>query len=190
MENLTSDVRRLHPVGAEPVNSERSPSIQPTPYPDVNTVLHILLSNVQAVLGDEFVGMYVYGSLASGDFNPERSDVDFLVVTKSKLPEAMLPNLAAMHDRIASIGLKWATKLEGSYIPKSSLRRYDPAHSWHPSFWNGKFGVDQHRSDWVIHLHLIRERGIVVAGPDPRILIDPVLPDDMRRAVLASLRDW
>ncbi|MFX1412149.1 MAG: nucleotidyltransferase domain-containing protein, partial [Promethearchaeota archaeon] len=83
----------------------------PTPYPDVNAVLHMLLSGVQTVLGDQFVGMYVFGSLASGDFEPQRSDIDFLVVTTDELPEEMLPALEAMHARITASGLKWATKL-------------------------------------------------------------------------------
>ncbi len=105
----------------------------PTPYPDVNAVLHVLLSGVQTILGNHFIGMYVYGSLASGDFNRQRSDIDFLVVTADELPDEMLPALEAMHARITASGLKWATKLEGSYIPQHALRRYDPAHARHPS---------------------------------------------------------
>ena len=54
---------------------------RPTPYPDVNEVLNLLLTNVKGILRDQFVGMYLYGSLSSGDFNPETSDIDFLVVT-------------------------------------------------------------------------------------------------------------
>ena len=84
----------------------------PTPYPDVNAVLHVLLSGVQAVLGDHFVGMYLSGSLASGDFAPQRSgDIDFVVVTVDELPDEMLPALEAMHACITTSGLKWATRL-------------------------------------------------------------------------------
>jgi hypothetical protein len=162
----------------------------PTPYPDVNAVLRALLSGVQTVLGDHFVGMYVHGSLASGDFNPQRSDVDFVVVTADELPDEMLPALEAMHARIAATA-KWAAKLEGSYIPRHALRRYDPAHARHPALCvDGSFGLDQHASDWVIQRHVIRERGIVVAGPAPQTLIDPVEPDDLRRAVRGVLREW
>ncbi len=48
-------------------------STNPTPYPDVNAVLHRLLAEVQAVLGERFVGLYLYGSLAGGDFDPDTS---------------------------------------------------------------------------------------------------------------------
>jgi hypothetical protein len=163
----------------------------PTPYPDVNAVLRVLLSGVQTVLGNHFVGMYVHGSLASGDFDPQRSDVDFLVVTVDELPDEMLPALEAMHACIAATELKWAAKLEGSYIPRHALRRYDPAHARHPALCvDGSFGLDQHASDWVIQRHVIRERGVVVAGPAPQTLIDPVQPDDLRRAVRGVLREW
>ena len=162
-----------------------------TPYPDVNAVLHVLLSDVQTVLGNHFIGMYLSGSLASGDFAPQRSDIDFVVVTADDLPGEILPALEALHARITASGLKWATKLEGSYIPQQALRRYDPAHAQHPALRvDGSFGVDQHGSDWVIQCHIIREQGVVVAGPAPQTLIDPVQPNDLRRAALGTLREW
>jgi len=163
----------------------------PTPYPDVNAVLRLLLSRVRAVLGDYFIGMYVHGSAASGELDPQRSDIDFLVVTTDELPEEMLPVLEAMHTRITASGLKWAAKLEGSYIPQQALRRYDANRAHHPALRvDGSFGVDEHGSDWVIQRHVIREKGIVVAGPAPQTLIDPVRPNELRRATLGTLREW
>lgn len=165
--------------------------MQPTPYPSVNAVLHVLLSSVQAVLGDRFVGMYLSGSLASGDFSPQRSDIDFVVVTAGELPDELLPALEAMHARITASGSKWATKLEGSYIPQHALRRYDPTCAQHPVIRvDGSFGLDHHGSDWIIQRHTLRERGIAMAGPALQTLIDPVQPDDLRRATLATLREW
>jgi hypothetical protein len=165
--------------------------LHPTPYPGVNAVLHALLSGVRTVLGNHFVGLYVHGSLAGGDFDPQRSDIDFVVVTADELPSEMLPALEAMHARITASGLRWATKLEGPYIPQQALRRYDPTYAQHPSIGvGGHFSVDQHGSDWIIQRHVIREQGIAIAGPAPRTLIDPVLPNDLRRAVLATLREW
>jgi hypothetical protein len=81
--------------------------------------------------------------------------------------------------------------MEGSYIPQPMLRRYDPAHADHPALRvDGSFDVDHHSSDWIIQRHVIRERGIALAGPDPRTLIDPVSPDDLREAARGILREW
>ena len=158
---------------------------------DVDAVLQASLRGEQAVLADRLVGMIVHGSLAMGDFTPGRSDVDFLVVTAGELPGDVLPALEAMHNRIRGSGLRWATRMEGSYIPQHALRRYDPTHSQHPALrMDGSFGVDGHGRDWVIQHHVIREHGIALAGPAPRTLIDPVHPDDLRQAALGTLHEW
>lgn len=98
----------------------------PMPYRDVNLFLQILLDNVRAVLGDYFIGMYLYGSLATGDFDPNRSDIDFLVVTSNKLPNSLISDLKTMHTRIYESGLEWSTRLEAAYIPIDVMRVYSP----------------------------------------------------------------
>jgi len=153
-------------------------------------VLHALLAGAQRILGDRFAGLYLYGSLAAGDFDPERSDIDFVVVTAGELPDELLPALEAMHAGLASADRKWATKLEGSYVPQRALRRYDPEDAPRPQLNEGRFYVARHCSDWVIQRHVLREHGVALAGPPASTLIDPVLPDDLRGAVRGILREW
>ncbi len=162
----------------------------PTPYPDVNAVVCELLARVREALGDHFVGLYLHGSLAHGGFG-EGSDIDFCVATAGELPEAMHSDLAAMHARIASSGLPWATELEGGYVPKRSLRRADPANAPYPCF-DAQSGLHLARdnANAVLARHVLREQGVVVAGPSPRSFIDPVSPDDLREAARGILRDW
>ena len=166
------------------------PTAQPTPSPEVNAVLQALLTSVQAALGDYFVGMVLYGSLAGGDFDLQRSDIDFVVVTASELSNGVVAALEALHARIADSGLKWAAKLEGAYVPLSILRRHDPSGPPCPCINEGRFYLAALGSDWVIQRYTLREQGVVVEGPDPRSLIDPVQPDDLRQAVLGLLREW
>jgi hypothetical protein len=165
--------------------------LNPTPYADVNAILRAVLEGAQAILGEHFVGMYLYGSLARGDFDPASSDIDFLVVTDAYLPADRVAALQAMHDRIAVSGSPWATEIEGSYIPRAALRRYDPAHALHPLIdRGGRLRLEQHEIDTVITLQGLRERGIVLAGPPPATLIDPVSPDDLRHAAAELMRVW
>jgi predicted nucleotidyltransferase len=161
-----------------------------TQYPEINKVLDLLLSSAISVLGNQLVGMYLYGSLSSGDFNPETSDIDFLVVTTSSLSNKAIADLETMHHRIWKSGLKWASRLEGSYIPKRDIRRHDPRSAPCPTVNEGQFYLDKRGSDWIIQRHVIREQGIVLAGPDPKTLIDPVSPNDIRKAVKGVLQEW
>ncbi len=162
----------------------------PTPYPGVNEVLRILLAEAQNVLGGQFTGLYLYGSLSSGDFDPGSSDIDFLIVTEDILDEKTIADLASMHQRIWATGLKWALKLEGSYLPREHMPHYEENGMSYPTINEGNFYVAPHERDWIIQRHIIREQGVTLAGPDPKSLIEPVSPEDIRGAVMGYLNGW
>src|SRR5687767_12994230 len=104
------------------------PIPQPTPYQDVNVFLDLMLSNTQAILREQFIGLYLGGSLALGDFNPQRSDIDFVAVTVDELAPALIVALAEMHTRLWVTGTKWARKLDGSYVPQQVFRYWTSDH--------------------------------------------------------------
>jgi predicted nucleotidyltransferase len=164
--------------------------IKPTMYPDVNEVLSLLLSNVKDILRERFVGMYLYGSLSGGDYDLETSDIDFLVVTGDFLPKETIDDLEEMHKQLWAAGNAQANKLEGAYVPKGLIRRHDPNGAFCPTVNEGKFYVAPLGSDWVIQRHVVREYGVVIDGPNPKTMIEPVMPDDIRTAVLGTLREW
>jgi len=162
-----------------------------TAYPEVNAVLDALLPKVQVILGDEFVGLYLHGSLANGGFNPQTSDIDFLVVTGEQLPTGSFSALREMHTLLRSAGPMWARKLEGAYIPREGLRRHDHVRCLFP--WlgtDGHFALEILGSDWIIQRWILREKGIVIAGLPLKPMIDPIGADDLREAVRRSLREW
>jgi hypothetical protein len=151
----------------------------------------MLLERVQAVLREKLVGFYLYGSLSLGNFDPMSSDVDFLIVTTEALSRQVLKGLRDMHANIASSGLPYANRLEGSYIPRAAIRRYDPHNDFHPTIGNDwEFHVAQHGSRWVIERQIVREYGVIVWGPSPRTLIDPISLRELQEAVCELLRDF
>jgi hypothetical protein len=167
-------------------------SNSPTSLPEVNDIVLDLLKDVQQILGFHFVGMYLEGSLANGDFD-EDSDIDFVVVTDEDISESIFAALYTMHERLNLLDTYWSTNLEGSYISQHAIRRYDPNHVNHPNIERG-FGERlkrvPHDETWNIHRYVLRERGIVILGPDPKTLIDAVLPNDLRQAMLPALHGW
>jgi hypothetical protein len=81
--------------------------------------------------------------------------------------------------------------LEGSYIPRAALRRWDPANARHPHLSHERgFEVGEHGADWVIQRFVLREHGVAIAGPPPREWIDEVTPAQLRAAVAQILRDF
>ena len=165
----------------------------PTPHPAVNALLHEFLPPVRAILGAQFVGAYLFGSLTSGDFDRD-SDVDVVVVTEDTVSDEHFAALHTLHLRLARLDLWCATQLEASYIPRHALRRYDPAHALHPHIDRGSgdevLFMMQHDESWIVQRHVLRQRGITLTGPAPATLIDEVSPDDLRQAMRAILDGW
>jgi hypothetical protein len=190
----------------------RAPTREPTPYPELNAVLAHLLREVRALLGANFVGAYLQGSFAVGDFS-EGSDCDFVIVTRRDIARDELPAFQAMHAAIHELPFpRWRNGLEGSYAPAAVLRRWsteprdppgeprgcywgDPGASGSPPraypFWYLDHGAShlvrsEHDNTEVVRW-VLREKGVVLAGPDPRELIDPVPPAALRAEVRETM---
>jgi hypothetical protein len=147
---------------------------------------------VQAILGERFIGAYLSGSLANGDFD-EHSDVDVVIVAEQEITDPYFSALSTMHQRLAALDSWCATQLEVTYISRAALRRFDPAQARHANLDRGEgerlkmIGYDE---GWLVQCHLLHERGITLAGPAPRSLIDPVSPEDLKQAMRAILAGW
>jgi hypothetical protein len=189
-----------------------SKAFAPTPYAELNGVLAHLLAGARAALTDNFLGAYLQGSFAVGDFTPW-SDCDFIIVTHEDLSVGQLASLQALHAEIHTLPAPyWRTGLEGSYAPKTILRRYsatprdppgeprsadwaDPGMSGAPPraypFWYLDHGSkslvrSEHDNSQVVRWCL-REKGVTLAGPDPKSLVDPTPPGALEAEVRATL---
>lgn len=162
----------------------------PTAYDDLNGVLDELVSGVRTILGNDLCGVYLQGSFALGDADIH-SDVDFVVVVQREVTEQQERALQALHERLYALDVPWAQHLEGSYAPKENLRRVDPARTPYLYLDNGATELtrDSHCNTAVVRATL-REHGVVLHGPDPETLIDPVSAADLENDVHVALADW
>ena len=196
-----------------PHSHDQSASVrQPTPYPDLNAVLAYLVEGAQRLLGDNFVGAYLQGSFAVGDAT-EYSDCDFIIVTARDLAPQELAPFQALHAAIHELPYAyWRTGLEGSYVPAPILRRWsteprDPpgeprANDWGDAgmsgappraypFWYldlvAKTLVRSEHDNSQVVRWCLREKGVTLAGPPPRDLIDPVPPAALRAEIRQTM---
>lgn len=163
----------------------------PTPFADVNAALGDLLARTQALLGNHLHGVYLVGSLALGDFDPRSSDIDVVVVTDTAITDDLFDGLRGLHAQLAANSSPWAERIEAVYIPCAALRRGAPDTTHYPQRERGTplFQAPLEEG-WPFQRFTLRERGVVVAGPDPRTLVDPVAPQEMRSAVAAIAGMW
>ena len=181
-------------------------------YPDVNAMLTMLVARIQQCLEDNFIGAYVQGSLAVGDFN-SASDVDVVIAIRHDLKSAEIETFQALHRELfAELPPPWGQRLELSYQPISILRRWsqvprdppddprtadwrDPSISRPPTvypYWyldNGaqKLVRSEHDNTRVVRW-VMREKGITLSGPKPMSLIDAVSRHDLALEIHDMLR--
>ena len=162
----------------------------PTPYPELNTVLWKLVDSVQKALGNNFVGAYLQGSFAVGDFDAH-SDVDFIIVIEKELSSEQVQSLQEVHEQIYRLDSSWAQHLEGSYFPKEVLRYHD---STDKQLWyldNGsRVLIQSNHDNTVIVRNVVREKGITLVGPSPATLVDPIPVEIVRKAIMATIHGW
>ena len=157
---------------------------------EAHDILDLLLHGIREALSDNLVGVYLRGSLATGDFDPITSDLDFLAITEHPVSDTEFVALIALHERLGKLPNRYGDQLEGAYIPRADVRRFQPREQ-HPTIYRGEPLVwGEHRDNWVLERWVVREHGVTLLGPDPRTLIDPVTPDDLRSAVRTRLKDW
>ncbi len=155
----------------------------------VNKILEEFLVEVQIILGNNFIGSYIGGSLANNAFNPETSDIDLYVILKDELTDKEFASLEKLHKKIYSSGTKGATKLETSYIPQKHLVNFKPTDT-RPYFNDGKFQLATYGNNWLIELHLLREKGIPLSGPSVKALVPEVSNEALNNAIHKNLNEY
>jgi len=153
-------------------------------------VLGDLVTGARISLGDTFCGAYLHGSFAIGDAD-EFSDVDFVIVSHDDLTDGQVRRLQSLHRRLYTLESAWAQHLEGSYITRRQLRRIDWMHRPFLYLDNGANELvwDPHCNTAVVRW-LLREHALVLAGPDPKTLVDPVSASDLRREARVRVREY
>ncbi len=162
----------------------------PTPYQELNQVLQDLVDNVQAVLAGNFVGAYLQGSFAVGDFDLN-SDCDFVVVINTELSDEEVAALQVIHGRIFDLNVEWAKHLEGSYFPRHIL--LDTAYSGEKLWYldhGSRFLIQHPHCNTVIVRWVVREQGVTLAGPPPGTLVNPIPVTTLRREILSTMINW
>ncbi len=166
---------------------------------DVQIILGDLVRQSKKVLQDRFAGVYPYGSLAIGDFDPASSDLDLVVATSGKLKPGTIEAIAGLHADLDRGSNPWAQRLEVWYVPIHRLKRHDSAAGdaclcWsthHPIEEAGQGGPvptqlavhDNLAEDWILNRATMWTGNRAFAGPPPRDLIDPIETRTIRSVV-------
>ena len=158
---------------------------------EVEPVLAQLTAGLRSVLRDQLVGIYLYGSLITGDFAPGISDIDLVVVLTEALDEANFESLHRLHQSIVARQREWHDRLELAYISQDALRTFRNQTSTIGIISPGEpFHLIQAGDDWLISWYKLREDGVALLGPPIQSLIDEIPKHDYLKAVGEHIRHY
>ena len=162
-----------------------------TPYGDVNGLLNTLLTRMQSILHDKLVGLYLYGSLVTGDFDHDISDIDLLTVTSVDIDELEFEALKKMHDDLIHKYKTWKDRIEVQYVSLSGLKTFKVQTSKIVNISPGEpIHFIEAGKDWLINWYIVQENGIVLFGPNQASIITKISKDEYINAVKENTLLW
>jgi hypothetical protein len=152
--------------------------------PAVSALVTERLDTVDAALPGFVTGLWVTGSAASGDWRPDRSDVDFVAAT-NRVPALFdVEELAALHASRSE------PLYDGIYVAESDLGAPPSAEEPAAHVTNGEFGTGPCGQCTPAAWLELRQDGVAVRGPAPAELVVAPEPAVLRSWLLGNLRGY
>jgi predicted nucleotidyltransferase len=158
-----------------------------------------LVAGLQATLGGELLGVYLHGSLAMGCYNPQRSDLDLLAVTHTRLPHAARPRLARLLLSLSGV----PAAIEMSVLSHTGLHPWQhpaPYEFHYSEDWRDRTQAHLEHGTWpeeaapprdadlAAHITVTLARGLGLWGPPPAEVFPPVPAIDYADSILGDFR--
>ena len=127
----------------------------------------VYATGLLGILGDDLIGVYLYGSLARGCYHPASSDMDIIVVTGRDCAESEYPAILEAHKDVG-------VPLDAVFVTEEQLNAdVFPT----PIGFLVKLKiihVPEGRGDFLLQRQEAYEAGVALVGPEPREIIRPV----------------
>lgn len=158
-----------------------------TPYSEINLILEELFIGIKKILGANLKALYLFGSLAYGDFKIGSSDIDLVTIVNKPLHESELQQIKSLHEDLGHRYPDWKDRVECSYTPHSMLSNILPPQEPRPYYGGGIFYTEaDYGNEWIINNYLLSLHSIALIGPRFNSLIKPI---DIKEVQKACIRD-
>src|SRR5579885_3186614 len=164
---------------------------EPTPYAEVNALLEQFLAGLQKVLGEKLIGLYLYGSLVTGDFDPLCSDIDLLAALAADIDEGEFAALEKLHQQVIQQYREWEGRIEIAYLSERGLKTFRTDNTAIGIMGPGEpFHIIEAGKGWLMNWYVVREKGITLSGPPPASIISPIAKEEYLQGVREYARVW
>jgi len=148
----------------------------------VSGLLREVATGLPAVLGRNLVGVYLYGSLTQGAFDPGRSDVDCIAVTRRNLSDAQFRRLDAWLARLARSN-PWASRLQMTFLIRDEVLTMNSRACLYQFGVLRRCGSDGNPIIWMNVL----ESGLRLYGESPESFVPEITPEILSGALVREV---
>jgi hypothetical protein len=137
-----------------------------------DALLSRLLDDLIGALADNLFAVYLFGSAATGNFEPGISDVDLAAILKHELAQDELARLDRMHRELVAETPEWDGRVEVVYVTSEGLRTFRDGTSAAARISPGEpFHAIELDPTWLIDWYQLREVGVTLLGsPAPEVV--------------------
>lgn len=135
-----------------------------------------------SILGNNLVGIYIHGSVAMGCYNPEKSDVDFLVIVKDKMSvdtkKKIICLLLELSDKYPVKGLEMSIILQSvidNFVHPTPFELHY-SNGWKKDYEEDKadYSKEDEDRDLAAHITVTINRGFCLYGKKIKEAFKPI----------------
>lgn len=158
---------------------------------NVKSILESIINGYKKILNNNLIGIYLHGSLAMNCFNPNISDIDFLVIVKNPLAFEDKRNLIDILLELSQNGPRKG--LEMSVILEKDIKNFKhptPYILHYSNAYKAAYEADHiylcengEDPDLAAHITVTRARGICIYGKPIEDIFSPVPRIDYLKSI-------
>lgn len=145
--------------------------------PDLSAypIVRLVRDAIVEATGSSLVGLYVYGSLATGAFEAHVSDVDLIAVLRDQPDAALFRRLDVMHAALARTEPEWDDRIEVDYVSAEGLARCRTHSTTIVRISPGEpLHMIEAGRDFILDWYPARADGTALEGPPLDSLVPPI----------------
>jgi hypothetical protein len=153
-------------------------------WPDATErLLPPFVADLGASLGDDLVGVYLYGSAIAGGFDAAASDLDIAVVLARPTDAIAFERLEGVVRRLARREPTWADRLDVVFVGRDTLATFRSGGPLVSVSHDEPLQRYDDADGWLQTWFLVREADAAVLGPPATEVIPPIGLDEFVAAV-------
>ena len=162
-------------------------------------IIDAFIAAAKEIIGEQLTGIYLHGSLAMGCFNPEKSDIDLIIIIEDNISDEQkvkfMERVVALNQQAPAKGLEMSIVLRqycNPFVyPTPFELHFSPAHlKWFSDapqdYIQNMKGDDK---DLAAHFTIIRQYGITLYGEEIENVFGEVPRKDYINSIWEDVRE-